>query len=102
MNLRSICVAVLLSFTMITVAAVAQSTPAPTAKAAPAKTATSDVQKPPQPGMVWANTKSKIYHKEGDQWYGKGKNGKWLTEADAKKQGYNLAKANAVTAKANK
>jgi len=70
-------------------------------KAAPATATKSTVQKPPQPGMVWANTKSKIYHKDGDQWYGKGKNGTWMTEADAKKGGYRIASANAVTAKPN-
>jgi hypothetical protein len=49
-------------------------------------------QTPPQPGMVWANPKSKIYHVEGDRWYGKTKNGKWMTEADAVKAGYRKAK----------
>jgi hypothetical protein len=81
---------------LLSAAAVGQ-TATPPAKTA-AKGATG-VQTPPQPGMVWANQKSKIYHKAGDQWYGKGKNGKWMTEADAKKAGFTLAKANAVTAK---
>jgi len=49
-------------------------------------------QTPPQPGMVWANPKSKIYHVEGDRWYGKTKNGKWMTESDAVKAGYRKAK----------
>jgi len=57
----------------------------------PKPAAKAEAQTPPQPGMVWANTKSKVYHKEGDQWYGKGKNGKWMTEADAVKEGYKLA-----------
>jgi hypothetical protein len=70
----------------------------PPTKTAATKGATG-AQTPPQPGMVWANQKSKVYHKSGDQWYGKGKNGKWMTEADAKKAGYTLAKANAVAAK---
>ena len=47
---------------------------------------------PPQPGMVWVNTKSKVYHKEGDRYYGKTKNGKFMTEADAVKAGYHEAK----------
>src|ERR1017187_3526322 len=96
MTIKPLFAAVFLA-TMIT-GAVAIAQTAPTKPAA--KTTAADVQKPPQPGMVWGNTKSKVYHKEGDQWYGKGKNGKWMTEADAKKQGYNAAKANAVTAKA--
>ena len=44
-------------------------------------------QTPPQPGMVWVNTKTKVYHTEGDRYYGKTKNGKWMTEADAIKEG---------------
>jgi hypothetical protein len=49
-------------------------------------------REPPQAGMVWANTASKIYYKEGDRWYGKTKSGKWLTEEEAVKQGYRAAK----------
>ena len=55
--------------------------------------AATGAQKPPQPGMVWANEKSKVYHKEGDRWYGKTKTGKWMTEADAKKAGFHEASA---------
>ena len=47
---------------------------------------------PPQAGMVWADTDTKIYHKEGDSSYGKTKKGKWLTEQEAVKEGYLLAK----------
>jgi competence protein ComEA len=47
---------------------------------------------PPQRGMVWVNTKSKVYHLEGDRWYGKTKEGKFMTEADAKAAGYREAK----------
>ncbi len=43
---------------------------------------------PPQAGMVWADSNTKIYHKEGDAWYGTTKKGKWLTEKEAIKQGY--------------
>src|SRR5512140_3518012 len=74
-----------------------------TAKAKTSKKAGSTsmtAQTPPQPGMVWANTKSKVYHKEGDQWYGKGKNGKWMTEADAQKDGYVAAEAGGAKKKA--
>jgi competence ComEA-like helix-hairpin-helix protein len=49
-------------------------------------------KKPPKPGMVWVNTDSGVYHKEGSQWYGKTKEGKFMTEADAKKAGYREAK----------
>ena len=46
----------------------------------------------PFKGMVWVNTNSGLYHTEGSKWYGKTKEGKYMTEADAKKAGYHLAK----------
>ena len=41
-------------------------------------------------GKVWVNTESGIYHKSG-RWYGKTKNGKFMTEAEAKTAGYKEA-----------
>jgi hypothetical protein len=60
------------------------------------RTITGAPQKPPQAGMVWANTATKIYHKEGDPSYGNTKTGKWLTEEEAVKEGYRAAKPNAA------
>jgi hypothetical protein len=51
---------------------------------------------PPRPanggGMVWVNSESGVYHKPGSRYYGKTKQGKYMTEADAHKAGYHAAK----------
>lgn len=46
---------------------------------------------PPSPGMVWVNTSTKVYHKQGSKYAGNTKQGKWMTEADAQKAGYKAA-----------
>jgi DNA uptake protein ComE-like DNA-binding protein len=70
-------------------AAPAASTPAPapaSAKKSPASQGT------PGKGMVWVNTDSGVYHKEGSRYYGKTKVGKYMSEPDAIKAGYRAAK----------
>ncbi|OPY07478.1 MAG: Helix-hairpin-helix motif protein [Syntrophus sp. PtaB.Bin001] len=70
--------------------------PAPAAVKAPTvpkAAAPAKVTAPPSgKGMVWANPDSKIYHKEGSFWYGKTKNGSYMTEAEAIKAGYRAPK----------
>ena len=43
------------------------------------------------PGMVWVNKGTRTYHCSSDKWYGKTKNGEYLSEADAKSQGFHAA-----------
>jgi hypothetical protein len=42
-------------------------------------------------GKVWVNLSTGIYHR-GGRWYGKTKDGKFMTVDDAKKAGYKAAK----------
>lgn len=67
--------------------------PAAESKRAPASAPeTAEYQPPPARGMVWVNLETKIYHREGDHWYGKTKHGKYMSEADAVKAGYRLSR----------
>jgi hypothetical protein len=68
-------------------AAKATKTPAPINNAS-----ASDIASAQASGKVWVNTDSGVYHK-GGRWYGKTKQGKFMSEDDAKKAGYHAAKA---------
>jgi hypothetical protein len=58
-----------------------EATPAPTER---------DIADAKAKGMVWVNTNTKVYHKDGE-FYGKTKKGKFMAEDDAKKAGFRAA-----------
>jgi hypothetical protein len=60
---------------------VVEATPAPTDR---------DIADAKAKGMVWVNTNTKVYHKDGE-FYGKTKKGKFMAEDEAKKAGFRAA-----------
>lgn len=53
---------------------------------------------PARPGEVWVNTQSKVFHCAGSRYYGKTKQGQYMSEKEALAQGFHAAKEKACTA----
>ena len=73
------------------------SAPPSAPSSAPSKPATKASPTPasqgtPGAGNVWVNLDSGVYHYSNSRYYGKTKNGKYMSEADAVSSGYHAAK----------
>ena len=92
MRKRFALLCLLLAFLSLPAFPQTNSQPAPPAKAAsPRAPSASEIAAAKAAREVWVNLETGIYHK-GGRWYGKTKNGRFMSEAEAKKAGYKAAK----------
>jgi hypothetical protein len=103
-KLRFRLVTSLVGFCLVCSITLAQTAPTPAPAGGTTASATKSSSKTPTTGpatdaqiaaakanhQVWVNLDSGKYHK-GGRWYGKTKNGKFMSEADAKAAGYKAA-----------
>jgi len=65
----------------------AAASPAPATRATTEAAATNAPAQGGGHGLVWVNTESHVYHREGSRFYGTTKKGKYMTEQDAINEG---------------
>jgi len=75
----------------VSVPAMTVQTPATNQSSKPVTISAADIAAAKASGKVWVNLDSGVYH-QGGRWYGKTKNGKFMTLDEAKKAGYKAAK----------
>ena len=75
----------------VSVPAMTLQTPATNQSSKPVTISAADIAAAKASGKVWVNLDSGVYH-QGGRWYGKTKNGKFMTLDEAKKAGYKAAK----------
>lgn len=88
---------VLAGLLLVLPSAFAQTSTTPAAKKAQPAQLKPLTQQAPGAGAdkVWLNNTSKVYHCPGTNYYGKTKDGKYVTEAEAKKEGAKPARGQA-------
>lgn len=93
MKLRLLAAFLLLAFAVFNpiLPAQAQAVPASSSTTKAAGASDSEIAAAKASHKVWVNLDTGVYHSRG-RWYGKTKNGKFMTVDEAKKDGYKPAK----------
>lgn len=68
-----------------------KSAPAAVSHSAKTNVTSAEIAQARAKGLVWVNTRSHVYH-TGGRYYGKTKQGRFMSLADARKAGYRAAK----------
>jgi hypothetical protein len=85
------CLKLAVAWLLVSMPALALQTPATNQSSKPSTISAADIAAAKASGKVWVNLDSGVYH-QGGRWYGKTKNGKFMTVDEAKKAGYKAAK----------